>query len=523
VNPQSINLFWSSKTLDSRTLGALKALNGVTSAIIDNKKLAVTYNTKATDVHSIMDLIKKAGYSLSLKSGISLPTPEVSPNRFVKKTIYVDIQGMVCESCIKAITNALNEYPGIINIDISLDKNMGEFTFESSKVSAAQIISVIQDCGFDAFEKGSGLTQSPTIALEMFTMDNTTDDIEMKVLKRKKSTITADTKVCRLNVYGMFCGSCVSSIEKGLRSTPGILGVSVSLLAQSAEVRYNSLLIEPCTISEKIEELGFEAQVMKEDTKKSVTLRIFGMTCASCTGSIEREISKVPGIRKVSVNLLAQSGVFEYDKTTIGIRDIISHIESIGFDAVLDNSDSSAQIESLQRTKEILKWKNSFFVSCIWGVPVGFITMILPMLISSDWYNFKILSGIRAIDILLMLLTVPIQFGVGRLFFEAAYKSVRHGVYTMVLLFNNPQDVLITLGTLLSFSFSLISMIYSSVMQPEVPTPVFFELCAMLICFVSLGRYLENVAKSNTTSALSKLMSLAPTFGTLIEKRSIRL
>jgi Cu+-exporting ATPase len=316
----------------------------------------------------------------------------------------------------------------------------------------------------------------------------------------------------------MFCGSCVSSIEKGLRSTPGILGVSVSLLAQSAEVRYNSLLIEPCTISEKIEELGFEAQVMKEDTKKSVTLRIFGMTCASCTGSIEREISKVPGIRKVSVNLLAQSGVFEYDKTTIGIRDIISHIESIGFDAVLDNSDSSAQIESLQRTKEILKWKNSFFVSCIWGVPVGFITMILPMLISSDWYNFKILSGIRAIDILLMLLTVPIQFGVGRLFFEAAYKSVRHGVYTMVLLFNNPQDVLITLGTLLSFSFSLISMIYSSVMQPEVPTPVFFELCAMLICFVSLGRYLENVAKSNTTSALSKLMSLAPTFGTLIEK-----
>jgi Cu+-exporting ATPase len=60
-------------------------------------------------------------------------------------------------------------------------------------------------------------------------------------------------------------------------------------------------------------------------------------------------------------------------------------------------------------------------------------------------------------------------------------------------------------------------MIYSVVFKPKIPTPVFFELCAMLICFVSLGRYLENIAKSNTTSALSKLISLAPAFGTLIE------
>jgi Cu+-exporting ATPase len=54
--------------------------------------------------------------------------------------------------------------------------------------------------------------------------------------------------------------------------------------------------------------------------------------------------------------------------------------------------------------------------------------------------------------------------------------------------------------------------------RPETPTPVFFELCAMLICFVSFGRYLENIAKGNTTSALSKLISLSPAFGTLIER-----
>jgi Cu+-exporting ATPase len=484
---------------------------------MENRTLSIAYSPKETDVASIMKLIKKFGYAVSLKSGISLPTPEVSPNRFFKKTIYVDIQGMVCQSCIKAIKNALKEYPDITNIDISLDNNLGVFTFDSSKVSTDQIITAIQDCGFDASEKEIGLCQSPSQDLdyENIGMDQ---DIEMKTLKRKKSMITADSKLCRFTVLGMFCGSCVSSIEKSLRATPGILGVSVSLLAQSAEVRYDSLLIEPSKIAEKIEELGFEAQVMKEESKKSVTLRIFGMTCASCSGSIELGISKIPGIKKVSVNLLGQTGVFEYDKEIIGIRDIISHIEDMGFNAVLDNSGSSAQLESLKRTKEILKWKNTFFYSCVWGVPVAFITMILPLLISNDHYNYKIISGIRAVDILLILLTIPIQFGVGRVFLEAAYKSVRHGVYTMVFLFSNIKDVLITLGTTLSFVFSLISIVYSSIVRPETPTPVFFELCAMLICFVSFGRYLENIAKGNTTSALSKLISLSPAFGTLIER-----
>ncbi len=75
---------------------------------------------------------------------------------------------------------------------------------------------------------------------------------------------------------------------------------------------------------------------------------------------------------------------------------------------------------------------------------------------------------------------------------------------------------MIALGTSLAFGFSIISILYSMIMVLAVPTPVFFELCAMLICFVSLGRYLENIAKSNTTSALSRLISLAPAFGTLI-------
>ena len=429
VAPQSVRLYVN-RIIDSASLITLRSFKGIQSVQVDNCIIQVVYDVDVTDLQQIIKMIGNAGYSVSLKSLAGLPTPEVSPLRPIKKTISVDINGMVCQSCVNSIQKSLEEFMDVSDMDISLSSNTGTFTFDTSKVSEALIISTIEECGFDASIQGTKFVKSPGFEFN----NSNSQDIEMKTLRRKRSTITAESSICIFNVNGMFCGSCVSSIEKSLRQTDGILGVSVSLLAQSAEVRYNGLLICPDQIVDKIEEIGFEAKVMKEDSKKSVCLRIFGMTCASCSASIERELSKVPGIKKVSVNLLGQSGVFEYDKSKIGIRKIISHIEDIGFDAVVDNADPSAQLESLQRTKEILKWKHTFFMSCVWGIPVAFITMILPMLISADSYNYTLISGLRLIDVILVLLTLPIQFGVGRVFFEAASKSVRHRVYTMVRL-----------------------------------------------------------------------------------------
>ena len=66
------------------------------------------------------------------------------------------------------------------------------------------------------------------------------------------------------------------------------------------------------------------------------------------------------------------------------------------------------------------------------------------------------------------------------------------------------------LGTSTAFTFSVLSMSYSILTRGRIPSQVFFETSASLICFVSWGRYLENLAKSRTTNALAKLISLAP-------------
>jgi Cu+-exporting ATPase len=222
----------------------------------------------------------------------------------------------------------------------------------------------------------------------------------------------------------------------------------------------------------------------------------------------------MPGISSISVNLLGQMGVVDYNKDILGPRDILEKIESLGFDALLDDSiekSSASQLESLERVKEIQKWRNAFYYSSLLAIPVSCLSMIVP-LVAPDFMTMTLIPGLRLGDLLMLLLTIPLQFVVGRVFYAAAYKSLRHGTYTM--------DVLLTLGTTVAFFFSFLSMTYAVLSLGKVPAQVFFETSATLICFVSWGRYLENVAKGNTTSALSKLISLAPSHAIVLTPSS---
>lgn len=79
------------------------------------------------------------------------------------------------------------------------------------------------------------------------------------------------------------------------------------------------------------------------------------------------------------------------------------------------------------------------------------------------------------------------------------------------------MDVLVMLGTTIAFIFSCISLVYSTCHANHPKPNVFFETCSTLICFISLGRYLENVAKGKTSSALAALLTLAPTKAVLLE------
>ncbi|KAF8518953.1 copper P-type ATPase CtaA [Hysterangium stoloniferum] len=319
---------------------------------------------------------------------------------------------------------------------------------------------------------------------------------------------TESTK-CELRIEGMTCGACVESIESMLRNQDGIHSVKVALLAERGVVEFDPKLWTTGKVIEEISDIGFDATEIPLNAADTVTLRIFGMTCSSCTSTVETELGALPGITSVSVSLATETCQIVYDRSFIGVRDMVDRVSELGFDAVLSDENDATQLRSLMRTKEIQEWRSRFKMSTAFAVPVFFVSMIAPCIpFFRQVVDYRIIHGIYVGDVLVLLLTLPVQTVLARRFYRSAYKSLRHGSATM--------DVLVVLGTTAAFLYSLFAMIFAiSNPDPDYRPAVFFDTSTMLITFVSLGRYLENLAKGKTSAALTDLMALTPTMATI--------
>jgi Cu+-exporting ATPase len=262
--------------------------------------------------------------------------------------------------------------------------------------------------------------------------------------------------------------------------------------------QYNSVLIQ------EISDIGFDATLIPSARSDEITLRIYGMTCSSCTSTVETELGKMPGISSVAVSLATETAKVTFDRGMIGPREMVERVEELGFDAMLSDQQDATQLRSLSRTKEIQEWRRRFEWSVAFALPVFFISMIAPHIpILHDICDYPIMPGIPLCHLAVAIITTPAQFWVGQKFYRNAYKALKHRSATM--------DVLIMLGTTAAYFYSLFALIAAMFNpDPNSPPVVFFDTSTMLIMFVSLGRYLENSAKGKTSTALTDLMALAP-------------
>lgn len=294
-----------------------------------------------------------------------------------------------------------------------------------------------------------------------------------------------------------------------LRQQDGIYSVSVALLAEKAVVEYDETQWTAEKIAEEIDDIGFETSVVAELQQDVQIFKVYGMTCASCTSAVEQGVFSLNGVLSCYVSLATEEAKVEYDCTKLGVRDIVDQIENLGFDAVLSDDSNSTQLQSLSRAREIHEWWNAFLFSLSFAMPVFIISMILPKWSYSRHILLsQLINNLYLGDVLCLVLTAPVQFGVGKRFYITSFKAIRHSSATM--------DVLIILGTTASFTYSFFSMLFALFCSGECMKPAtFFETSTMLITFVTFGRYLENAAKGRTSEALSKLISLTPSMATI--------
>ncbi|HYF67587.1 MAG TPA: heavy metal translocating P-type ATPase [Ohtaekwangia sp.] len=215
---------------------------------------------------------------------------------------------------------------------------------------------------------------------------------------------------------------------------------------------------------------------------------VLEMTCAACAVSVESTLKATPGVIDAGVNFANQSAWVEYDKQIATAADLQNAVRAVGYDIVVDVQDPQAVKEKAQRQHyEKIKSRT------IWSSLLAFPVVVIGMFFMNHPYG----------NYISMTLTAPIVFYFGRNFFINAWKQAKQGKANM--------DTLVALSTGIALLFSTFNTLVPEFWHARgIHAHVYFEAAAVVIAVISLGKLLEEKAKSKTSSALRKLMGLQP-------------
>lgn len=418
-------------------------------------------------------------------------------------TTTLAVEGMTCGACTSAVEGGFKDIPGVKSMSISLLSERAVVEHDPSILSPEAIAGIIEDRGF-----GATVVETKPIASPR------THNKSSRARNQSQSEVATTT----VAIEGMTCGACTSAVEGGFKDVPGLLQFNISLLAERAVVVHDTTKLSPDQIAEIIEDRGFDAKIISSQrgaqeqstTSRSVQLKLFGLPDSSSATALEDVLRVLRGVNSAIVNLSTSRANVSYKPSMIGVRALVEATENLGYNALIaESDDNNAQLESLAKTREIQEWRRAFFFSLSFAIPVFLTSMIIPLTLPAlDFGTYLMwIPGLYLGDIVCLILTIPVQFGIGKRFYISAYKSLKHGSPTM--------DVLVVMGTSAAFFFSIAAMVVSVVIPPHTRPSTVFDTSTMLITFITLGRYLENRAKGQTSKALSRLMSLAPSMATI--------
>uniref|UniRef100_A0A8C3V7B7 P-type Cu(+) transporter n=1 Tax=Catharus ustulatus TaxID=91951 RepID=A0A8C3V7B7_CATUS len=495
-------------------LGKLQGIQRIRVSL-DNKEAVVVYQPSLITAEEIKQQIEGAGFTAAFKkqprplklSGIDLerlrnaqPRSSEASQRenSSSKTAVFRVEGMHCSSCVLNIQSSISALPAVTSAVVSLENKSAAINYNPSLISTEQLRKAVENVSPETFrvsllEEHENLTLVPTLVSPL------------KSVPASKEPIQPLTQVVVINIEGMTCSSCVQSIEGVLSQKAGVKSVHVSLLNGNGTIEYDPL---QTTIAELIRELGFGATVMENcgEGDGILELVVRGMTCASCVHKIESTLMKTNGVLYCSVALATNKAHIKYDPEAIGPRDVIQVIKDLGFTTSLVKKDRSAS--HLDHKQEIRQWKRSFVVSLVFCIPVMGLMIYMMALHSSMVLEYQLMPGLSVMNFLSFLFCVPVQVFGGWHFYIQASRALRHNTANM--------DVLVVLATSIAFLYSTIILLVAMAERAKVNPVTFFDTPPMLFVFISLGRWLEHVAKGKTSEALARLISLQATEATIV-------
>ncbi len=217
---------------------------------------------------------------------------------------------------------------------------------------------------------------------------------------------------------------------------------------------------------------------------ETISLKIQGMSCASCASSIEKEVASIKGVETSSVNYAVETGRFEISDSDVK-EEILKKISDLGYSANQDENQNEEENKIDDNFKK-------FVISIILALSI-FALAMWPL---KNWPSKNINWYLQ------FILCVPIWGWVGLKFQRSLLTFIKSGKSNM--------NTLIGLGTSAAFFYSSFITLFNEVsLDIGLTQKVYFEAVGFIISFVFLGQFFEEKAKRKTTEALNSLFELS--------------
>lgn len=228
----------------------------------------------------------------------------------------------------------------------------------------------------------------------------------------------------------------------------------------------------------------------------TLSLKLQGMSCASCANNVEQAILAVSGVTDCHVNFGAEQVTINYEPKKTNIAEIQAAIADAGYSSFqldVEGEDTAATASKLAAEQElILKLRTGVVISIILffgSLPMmtGLHLPFVPKFLHHPWLQ--------------LALTTPVEFWCGGSFFRNAWKSLKRRTATM--------DTLIALGTGTAYFYSLFVTLFPDLLISQgLEIHVYYEVAAIVVTLILLGRFFEHRARGKTSEAIHKLMGM---------------
>jgi len=310
----------------------------------------VRYDPSVTSPASLAAAVDEIGFEASVDNSDTL------------SVTWISVSGMTCQSCVRHIEEMVRNVIGVRSIRVSLSASLATILYDKLQTSASSLCSVIDNIGFDAKllpvtatsdDRNPAETASETVS----GMPESADEF----VKLAATRTAAGHQACEISIEGMTCNSCVRHIESTLSSISGIVSIHVSLDRKKADVVFNPAEISAETIAEKIDDMGFEAAVLVNQSRIhsdvgrttnlglsqpggtgkpdevqhaagqiTTRLSVTGMHCQSCIRAIEGHVKDITGVVSVNVTLENELCRVVHNPHSVSAETLRQAVESAG-------------------------------------------------------------------------------------------------------------------------------------------------------------------------------------------------